>query len=70
MRNSYPVTFAYQWNYNLNNNESIALQLDSTIEPAAVPWEFSPSFGLLMVVGFSSFSHWRRKNINQDSTYS
>ena len=50
----YPVSFAYQWNYNLHNNESFSIALNSNNSSAVgVPFEFSPTFGLLLSAMFS-----------------
>jgi hypothetical protein len=46
---NYPVSSAYQWNYNLAAGESFEIGINSK----AVPFEFSPSLGLFTVGLFS-----------------
>lgn len=49
------VSFAYQWNYNLAADESFEIEINSDV--TAVPFEFSPGFGLLLsaIFGFTSY---------------
>jgi hypothetical protein len=58
--NNYPVSFAYEWNYNLSSNESFQISTSSS-NIAAVPFEFSPSFGL-MAIAFCAGRYYLKKS--------
>ena len=58
----YPVSFAYQWNYNLHNNESFSIAFNSNNSSAVgVPFEFSPTLGLLLSAIFSGGCYLKTK---------
>jgi hypothetical protein len=58
---TYPVSFAYEWNYILANNESF--QIITSSNSVAVPFDFSPSLGILLSIIFFAIarriSRWR-----------
>jgi hypothetical protein len=58
--NNYPLSFAYEWNYNLSSNESFQISTSSS-NIAAVPFEFSPSFGL-MAIAFCAGRYYLKKS--------
>ena len=53
-----PVTIAYEWNYNLAADESFQIGVNSNA--TAVPFEFSPSLGMLLVGIFWSIVYLKR----------
>lgn len=56
------VSFAYEWNYSLDTGESFTINFNSSQNSAsAVPFEFSPSLGILLVGIFSSNFYLQRK---------
>ena len=55
-----PVTTAYEWNYNLAAGESFEIGINSNA--TNIPFEFSPSLGILLVVIFWS-SLYLKQNI-------
>lgn len=54
-----PISFAYEWNYNLGSNESFRIATSST-NTAAVPFDFSPSLGL-MAISIGAGSYYLKK---------
>jgi hypothetical protein len=61
------VSFAYQWQYNLAANQSFQIQINSNA--ATVPFEFSPSLGILLSGSFFSGCYLKSKlKIKQQST--
>ena len=63
-----PVTIAYEWNYSLAANDSFAIEISNdsaaieiTSNSVSVPFEFSPSLGILLVGIFSSGHYLVRK---------
>ena len=55
------VSFAYEWNYNLGANGSFAVNTSSSINSVAVPFEFSPSLGILLSGIFGVICYFKLK---------
>jgi hypothetical protein len=63
--NDDPISFAYEWNYNLDSNESFQVITTTTNNTAAVPLEFSPSLGLIGIsIGVASYHLRKRQSKN------
>ena len=56
-----PVSFAYQWDYSLGNNESFEVAFNSSNNAVAVPFEFSPGLGLVLSGFFGCSYYFKRK---------
>lgn len=54
----YSLSTAYQWNYNLAAGESFEIGINSSV---AVPFEFSPSLGMLLVGIFGGGYYLQQK---------
>ena len=63
---TFSVTTAYEWNYNLAAGESFAIGINSNA--SIVPWEFSPSLGLLLVGIFGGGYYFKQKKEGRDSS--
>jgi hypothetical protein len=62
--NDDPISFAYEWNYNLDSNESFQVTT-TTNNTAAVPLEFSPGLGLIGIsIGVASYHLKKRQSKN------
>lgn len=62
------MTYAYEWNLNLAADESFTVRFDSRSSlstPTPVPFEFSPSFGLVLLMlafaGKRSYKYWQMR---------
>jgi hypothetical protein len=58
--NNFPVSLAYEWNYNLSSNELFQITTSSS-NIAAVPFDFSPSFGLI-AIAFCAGKYYLKKS--------